>query len=68
MTINVVTMLGVGLILSQAVWAMSLLRIIGALYLLYLALGAFKKIAYTPPIESLFTQHQTLLRYFLAGD
>ncbi|MBC7180918.1 MAG: LysE family transporter, partial [Roseovarius sp.] len=41
-TINILTMLGVGLVLSQAAWAMSALRVIGAAYLLYLAWGAFQ--------------------------
>ena len=46
-TINILTLLGVGFLLSQAAWAMTLLRVIGGLYLLYLAFGAFKK-AFSP--------------------
>lgn len=40
-TINILTMLGIGLLLSQVAWGMSALRIIGAAYLLWLAYGAF---------------------------
>ncbi|MEM9239609.1 MAG: LysE family transporter, partial [Pseudomonadota bacterium] len=36
MTINVLTMLGIGLLLSEAAWAMATLRIIGSAYLLWL--------------------------------
>ncbi|KZY30557.1 threonine transporter [Roseovarius sp. HI0049] len=48
MTINLLTMIGIGLLLSQAAWAMNLLRLIGAAYLLWLAWGAFRK-ALNPP-------------------
>jgi threonine/homoserine/homoserine lactone efflux protein len=48
MTINLLTMIGVGLLLSQAAWAMNLLRLVGAAYLLWLAWGAFRK-ALNPP-------------------
>ncbi|MEQ8292415.1 MAG: LysE family translocator [Roseovarius sp.] len=48
MTINLLTMIGIGLLLSQAAWAMNLLRLVGAAYLLWLAWGAFRK-AINPP-------------------
>jgi threonine/homoserine/homoserine lactone efflux protein len=48
MTLNILTLLGVGLLLSQAAWAMSALRVIGSAYLVYLAYGAFRK-AISPP-------------------
>ncbi len=47
-TINILTILGVGLIVSQAAWAMTLLKLIGAAYLAWLAYGAFRK-ALNPP-------------------
>lgn len=66
-SINILTMVGVGLLLSQAVWAMSALRILGAAYLIYLAYGAFKR-AYSPPLLQPITPNsRTLLRQFLAG-
>lgn len=47
-TLNILTLMGVGLILSQAAWAMTALRVLGAAYLAYLAYGAFRK-ALAPP-------------------
>ncbi|MGZ9811986.1 LysE family translocator [Pseudoroseicyclus sp. H15] len=44
--INVATMIGVGLLLSQVAWAMTLLRYLGAAYLAWLAYGAFRKAAH----------------------
>lgn len=41
--LNLGTLLGVGLIISQAAWAMTALRLLGAGYLLWLAWGAFRK-------------------------
>ncbi|QPM91002.1 LysE family translocator [Pseudooceanicola algae] len=49
-TINLMTMLGVGLLLSQAAWAMEVLRIAGACYLLWLAYGAFRRAAHPPAL------------------
>lgn len=67
MTINVLTMLGVGLLLSQAAWAMSALRVIGAAYLLYLAWGAFQKALHPPELRPLGAGHRSSLRHFMAG-
>lgn len=67
MTINMLTMLGVGLLLSQAAWAMSALRIIGALYLLYLAYGAFKKALNPPVLRAAQAERTSMLRHFITG-
>jgi threonine/homoserine/homoserine lactone efflux protein len=67
MTINILTMLGVGLILSQAAWAMAALRLIGGGYLLWLAYGAFRKAAYPPKISPLATVKQPTHRLFFSG-
>lgn len=67
MTINILTMLGVGLLLSQAAWAMSALRVIGAAYLLYLAWGAFQKALNPPALRPLGTERRSPLRHFVAG-
>ncbi|WP_299847105.1 LysE family translocator [uncultured Roseovarius sp.] len=67
MTINLLTMLGVGLILSQAAWAMSLMRLIGALYLLYLAYGAFRRALNPPAFQEVITERRSGLRHFLRG-
>ncbi len=66
-TINILTMMGVGLILSQAAWMMSLLRIIGAAYLLYLAYGAFRRAKYPSELPSVKTDSTTLLKLFVSG-
>lgn len=67
MTINVLTMLGVGLILSQAAWAMSLLRVVGGAYLLYLAYGAFRKAMHPSAIQTIDSDRRAPLRHFMAG-
>ena len=48
--INVATLAGVGLLLSQAAWAMSFLRLAGAACLLWLAWGSFRKAAQPPKV------------------
>ena len=67
MTINILTMLGVGLILSQAAWAITLLRYIGAAYLLYIAYGAFTKALSPPVLQAMKMNHRTPLKHFIAG-
>ncbi len=67
LTINLLTMLGVGLILSQAAWAMSILRLIGAAYLLYLAYGAFRKALNPPEFQLLAEQRTSPMRHFMRG-
>lgn len=67
MTINVLTMLGIGLFLSQMAWAMSLLRIAGAAYLLYLAYGAFRKAIHPPEMQPMKPIHGVRLRHFTTG-
>lgn len=67
MTINILTMLGVGIVLSQAAWAVSTLRVIGALYLLYLAYIAFTKAIQPPNLETVESVHRPLSKHFLAG-
>ena len=66
-TINILTMLGVGFILSQAAWAVSLLRFMGALYLLYLAYGAFKRAMNSASLEPIEPRFQSTAKQFLAG-
>ncbi len=67
LTINLLTMLGVGLILSQAAWAMSLMRLIGAAYLLYLAWGAFRKALNPPDLQPMQGKRRSSLRHFSTG-
>lgn len=66
-TINILTMLGVGLLLSQATWAMAVLRVIGAAYLLWLAWGAFRKALDPPKVKVDATPRQTVPVLFAKG-
>ena len=65
--INLLTLLGVGLILSQVAWAMSLIRLIGAAYLAWLAYGAFRKAFNAPPVRIGEVAEQRPSRLFIAG-
>lgn len=67
MTINLLTILGVGLLLSQAAWAMQILRFIGAAYLLWLAWGAFRKALNPPPVTAARTGAQPIAALFAKG-
>ena len=67
LVINLLTMLGVGLILSQAAWAMSMMRLIGAAYLLYLAYGAFRKVLNPPHLDAVTETRRSALRHFIRG-
>ncbi|MEX3016600.1 LysE family translocator [Gymnodinialimonas hymeniacidonis] len=66
-TINVLTILGVGLILSQAAWAMMLLKLAGSAYLAYLAYGAFKKAINPPTIAAQAVTRQSTPALFAKG-
>jgi len=65
--INVLTLVGVGLLLRDLAWAMEALRLIGAGYLLYLAYGAFRKAAHPPAIHGGTVPRQSAGRLFVAG-
>ncbi|WP_253913382.1 LysE family translocator [Pseudoruegeria sp. HB172150] len=65
--INIATLIGVGLLLSQAAWAMQILRFIGAGYLLYLAWSSFKKAGSPPPLTPIATTRHGWGRLFAAG-
>ena len=65
--INILTLLGVGLILSQAAWAMTGLRLVGACYLAWLAWGAFNKALNPPRIIAAGATPRPFWQYFTAG-
>lgn len=65
--INIGTLLGVGLILAEAAWAMQLLRLLGAAYLGWLAVMAFRKAAAARAVPVLDTPRRTPWRHFAAG-
>jgi len=66
-TINLLTMFGVGLFLSQMAWAVSLIRFAGAAYLLYLAYGAFKKAIQAPELQPMKPNHGVAWKHFTTG-
>jgi len=67
MSLNILTLLGVGLLLTQAAWAMTALRIVGALYLLYLAFGAFKRFSSPAALQPVSSDPRSLLKQFITG-
>ncbi len=66
-TINLITLLGVGLLLSQLAWAMMALKLIGSAYLAYLAFGAFKKALNPPQIAAQTVDEQPIWNLFVKG-
>ncbi len=66
-TLNLLTILGVGLILSQAAWAMMILKFVGSAYLAYLAYGAFRRAAHPPEIAAQTMPRQTTSALFAKG-
>ncbi len=66
-TLNILTMLGVGLLLSQTAWAMQALRIAGAAYLIWLAWGAFRKARHPPQVQAVCNGAQPVPALFLKG-
>ena len=65
LTTNILTLLGVGAILSQAAWAMTIFKLVGAAYLIWLAWGAFRR-AMSPAPAPVVTARADR-RAFLAG-
>ncbi len=65
--LNIATLLGVSILLSQYAWAMTVLRLIGGAYLLYLAWGAFKKAANPPEIQAADVARASYGTHFLGG-
>lgn len=66
-TINLLTIAGVGLVLSQAAWAMMTLKLAGSAYLAYLAFGAFRKAIHPPNIEAQTMARHSARRLFAKG-
>ena len=50
--INILTLLGVGILLQNAAWAMTGLRLVGAAYLAWLAWGSIRKAIAPPAIRA----------------
>ena len=65
--LNLGTIIGVGLLLGQIAWAMTLLRVIGAAYLAWLAWGAFRKAADPGAVTAATVPGRSALQFFLLG-
>lgn len=66
-TLNILTIAGMGMILSEAAELTTFVRAIGAAYLVYLAYGAFKKAASPSSVVSTDTQLSSFSKYLFAG-
>ena len=65
--LNLGTLIGVGLLLSQVAWAMTLLKLAGGAYLLWLAWGSLKKAVNPPPVTPYEVAPMRWTRAFVAG-
>jgi threonine/homoserine/homoserine lactone efflux protein len=65
--INLLTIAGVGLILSEAAWAMTGLRLIGGAYLAWLAYGSLMKAIAPPDTAPAEVPPAPAWRYFMMG-
>ena len=65
--INLVTLAGVGLLLSEAAWAMHILRLLGGGYLAWLSYNAFRKAVHPPVVTVTKVAPRALWRHFLTG-
>lgn len=66
--LNLGTMAGIGLILAEAAWAMTAIRLVGAGYLAWLAWGAFRKAAAgAPPPRAADVAPARAWQHFAAG-
>lgn len=65
--LNAATLLGVSVLLTQVAWAMTLVRLVGAAYLAWLAWGAFRKAISPPPLAAAAVAPAPLGRQFAAG-
>ncbi|WP_425100378.1 LysE family translocator [Tropicibacter sp. S64] len=66
-TLAALTLAGVGALMQQAAWAVTILRLIGAAYLLWLAFGAFRKAAHPPRVIPAQMPPLSRARAFLTG-
>lgn len=67
MTLNLLTLAGVGLLIAEAAWAMQVLRLIGAAYLLWLAWHAFRKAIHPPRLTPMAVKPRSAAKHFTAG-
>ncbi|WP_158968662.1 LysE family translocator [Chachezhania sediminis] len=66
-TIGALTFAGMGVLMQEAAWAVTVLRLIGSAYLAWLAWGAFRKAIHPPRIEPMAMPPLAPLRAFVTG-
>ena len=68
MTLNLLTLVGVSVLLTQVAWAMLAVKLVGAAYLLWLAYGALRRAVTPPPvIAAADVPRISAIRWFAAG-
>ena len=65
--INLVTFAGIGLLLQEAAWAMTALRLVGAAYLAWLAWGSVRRALAPPAIRAVAAPARSWRRCFAMG-
>ncbi|MEM1363238.1 MAG: LysE family translocator [Pseudomonadota bacterium] len=65
--LNLGTMLGLGLLLSQIGWAMMVIKYLGAAYLAWLAYGAFRRSISPPAVKADQEPKMSRVRAFVLG-
>ncbi|MGR3491948.1 MAG: LysE family translocator [Shimia sp.] len=65
--LNLLVLFGMGVLMESAAWSVTVLRYVGAAYLLWLAYGAFKKAAAPPTLTEISVPPQSSQRLFLTG-
>ncbi|WHZ36132.1 LysE family translocator [Sagittula sp. MA-2] len=66
-TLAALTLAGVGVLMQQAAWAVTILRMVGATYLLWLAYGSFRKAIHPPRVAPDEMPPLSPLRAFTTG-
>ncbi|MEM1236703.1 MAG: LysE family translocator [Pseudomonadota bacterium] len=65
--LNILTLLGVGLLLEKAAWGFTVLRVVGGAYLAWLAYSAFKKAVRPADLAAADVPRQGTFRLFATG-
>ena len=66
-TIAALTLAGLGVLMREAAWAVTILRLAGSAYLLWMAWGAFRKAVHPPSVEAAPMPPLSVPRAFLTG-
>lgn len=67
MVLNLITMVGLGVVMEHALWALVVLKVIGASYLAWLGYGCFKRALNPPKITAQKVSHRSMGQYLAKG-